>query len=315
MYEGGITLVVAVRLLAARRRFRRVRGSLQRIHDSLERGDTFGEALAHERHVFPVFFVHFVMAGERAGVLGDVLRESALYFEERLDMRRQLLRQATYPLMILGVIIAMPLLSDLLRLATGLADSSPLALLSPHAMGYAFLIIELFAIYGVYRLLKRLGWWQVLTAPITAYVWPLNRLFGDAARTRFFRAMSLMSRAGLNPHHCLGLAISAADHFLIGRDLGKAEPHLRAGHTWAEAFAECRSINVTAREMIAVGEASGRLDEMFGRIADYTAAKARHQIFVFIAALEGGLILVLAPMSIVRMPESILSIFQQILKW
>ncbi len=274
-YEAGIPIVQTLKTAGDGVGDREVRRVMTSMADQLKSGSTLGEAAKTEsKHLNP-FFVNLLASGEAGGHLDVMLRDLADYFEDRLDMQRRVVGMMVYPA------IQLTLAWFLGTFALGLIGVKGIDGIFEY-IETVYVPLQVFALVlfagGMLAAaaLARAGVLSNVTGLVTTHIWPLSKVTQKFALARFFRSFALLLGSGLGMTACIQSAASITGNAYIERDLLKAVPKVRAGHTLVEAFAGSRTLSPMSREMLAVGEESGNLEQQMKKIAEYHLAEASH---------------------------------------
>ncbi len=284
-HDAGIPIVTTLDLLAGQEQNRRLRHILETMSADIRRGSTFGEAARRHARYLPWFFIELVEAGEVGGKLETMLSDLAQYFEDRMEMRRLLISAFTGPAIrlvaawFLGT-FALRLLPQIRELAAGRGDQR--FDLPGYVRDYwvfqgrAMLLAVTVLAFCV--LLSRLGVFGWVSGIVTTHVWPFAGVTRRFALARFFRSMSLLFTCGLNTEECIRRSAVVTGSPYIERDLLRALPRVRAGDALPDAFGGSRYLTHLAREMLRVGDTSGRLAESMQKVAQYHLAEATQSV-------------------------------------
>lgn len=286
-YSAGIPIVQTLDLVSRQTRDRAVRDLLMRMREDVKGGASLAEALQPHANRLPQVFIELLISGEHSGKLDVMLKDLAEYFEDRVRIRRATLGALVYPA--LQLTAAWFLGSFALRLisrvfAMDMDRPSGSFNLIGYFQDYARFQVKAFLVVGavaaVCVILSRLGLFGWIWGAVTTHIWPMAPIARRFALARFFRTMSLMIVGGVRIDHCIERAAATTANPYIERDLLQALPRVRNGMTLVEAFAPSRYLTRTAREMLAVGEVSGRLDVQLQKVAQYHLEEASHAVSV-----------------------------------
>jgi type IV pilus assembly protein PilC len=286
-YDAGIPVVRTLEIVGQQQKDGKLREVLTLMRDSIAKGGTLGEATRAQSRYLPRFFIELVSTGETGGRLDVMLRDLAQYFEDRLEMQRQIVNAMTYPItqLVFAWYCGTFALGLVGKFAGILSDRSgkPFDL-----MGYVreYLVFQgkagLLALtaFAVCVLLARMGLFGYVWGAFATYMWPLSNVTRKFALARFFRSMSLLIGSGLRIDHCIINSAGVTTNPYIEKDLLKAVPLVRDGHTLVESFGVVRTLTPTAREMLHVGEVSGQLETSLRKVSEYHLDEATHAVAI-----------------------------------
>ncbi len=299
-YDAGIPIVRSLEIIGAQQQDRKIRGIFEEMSDALKSGDTLGQATRKQSKYFPNFFMELIASGEIGGKLDVMLRDLADYYEDRLERQRSVMRMMALP--VIQLIAAWFLGTFALRLVGQVTRG-----MSERGGGRGFDFVAFFRDYAQFQLkaigifalifaliviLSRLGIFSWISGLFTTHIYPMSAVTKRFALARFFRSLSLLLGAGVHVPAAIERSAAVTANPYIERDLLKTIPHVQQGKTLVEAFREVKYLTPTAREMLLVGEQSGKLDEALRKAADYHFDEANQA--VDIASKIFGVMLVLA---------------------
>jgi general secretion pathway protein F len=287
--------------LADNPEFKRI---LTEVLHAVQGGKSLAEALGQHR-VFPPLYVNMIRAGEIGGFLELVLQRLAEYLERGQELRDEVRSALTYPILLtcaMGVSILVLLVYVLPKfsaLFTDMGRALPLQArvilgMSDLLRGYWWAGIGLVAVavgsvrYSIRTPRGRYSWdqWKLRIA----LVGPLLRKMEVASLAR---TLGTLLKSGVPMLQALGIVKEVAGNLVIARAIGEVEVGVREGAGIADPLARSGVFPPLAVQMIAVGEETGRLDEMLIRIADHFDREVRVKINQFTRLLEPVMILVM----------------------
>ncbi len=277
-------------------------GVLIDVRQAVRRGDDLSTALAQHPGYFPSIVPAMVQAGEASGALDSVFEQVADYLEETDELRAQLRSALLYPALMAAVAaigVGVMLLFVVPRFAGILEDvggSLPLTttmlvaagdlvsrfwwLLILLSIGVGFAAVELYRQPENRRRLhaRRLRW------PV---VGDLERKFVTA---RFTRTLGLLLRNGLSLIPSLRIARASVANVHIVTELEAATRAVAEGRSLAQAVRA--TLPPLAVQMLAIGEESGRLEDMCLRVAETYDKEVRRALKTAVALIEPVMIVV-----------------------
>jgi general secretion pathway protein F len=304
--EAGLPLERALVVLGDLTGGRRLHQIVQDVAQSVRTGSTLADALArHQPRPFSRLYVNTVRAGERGGVLELALRRLADHLDAARELREAVVSALIYPALLLtvGVGAVVFLLTFVLpRFAVILADlGQTLPLPTRIVLATSDALVAYWWAIAAVALLAALGW-QVLTRSdagrIRVDTWLLDLpLAGDLLRKievgRAVQTLGTLLSAGVPLLSALDVAREGAGNRLVAGALGTVHGGVKRGEGLARPMAETGVFPALAIHMVRVGEETGRLDEMLGRVAATYEREIRVAVRRFIATLEPAIIVVL----------------------
>jgi len=300
-YDAGIPLVRSFDVLKRETKDRKVRDILTRMQDSIKGGATLGEAARGESKYLPPYFIQLLATGEVGGKLDVMFNDLADYYEDRLEMRREIVRAMAYPLALLCLAWFVGTFAiRLIGQVVGTVFSSRGGAFD--LMGYFMeylrfqggVLVVVAAVVAGCIILARLGLFGWVWGLFATHMWPLSSVTRRFGLARFFRSMALLLNSGLPVQQCIQESAAITGNPYIERDLLKAIPRVQDGQTLSQAFEDSKYLLPTAREMLYVGEQSGKLDSSLRKVSQYFMDEASHAVKIAMRGLYVLIYLVVA---------------------
>ena len=281
---------------------------LQGIRDEVRGGKSLSQALDARRDVFSRFYVNIVRAGEAGGALGTVLQRLADTMERTKELRDSVRSALIYPTILVFVAVAsvMVLLiyvvpqfqSTFAQAGKALPIPTQIVIVAGTflrnwwwaVIPAAVLLVFAFRRRGRVPAVRRLRDARLLRMPL------VGDLIAKVEVARFARTLATLLANGVTLLAGLSIVRETMGNVVLANALDGVTAKLREGKGFGRPLAETELFPRLATQMILVGEESGRLEEMLGRVADVYDREVATAIKRFLAVLEPVLILGLAVM-------------------
>ena len=276
--------------------------TVRQVRRAVQGGASLADALARHPRYFDPLFTAMVSAGEASGALDVVFARLSEHLEESAELRSQVLSALLYPALMtvvatIGVIVLLGFVIP--RFAAILSDVGGTLPLSTRLL------------LGASALLTKVWWLWLLLGATAAYLipstlarpetrrrWHAARLtwpwIGDIelkySTARFARTLGLLLKSGVPALPALKIARASATNLVVQESVDRAAAALTEGSALAPSLAG--TLPPLALQMIAVGEESGRLEELCLRVADTYDGEVRRALRTGVALLEPALILI-----------------------
>jgi type IV pilus assembly protein PilC len=263
---------------ADNREFRRV---LMDVKLRVESGSTFADALGQHPKVFDELFVQLVRAGEIGGMLDTILQRLGAYIEKNEKLKRRVKGAMVYPSIVLTVAVGVTLVLLMFVTPTfekmfkdfGGSMPAPTQFLIDlsHAMtSYWYLI------FGIPVALA-MAWKAWVSSDAGRRQWDAFVLkvpvFGPLIRkiavARFTRTLGTMLSSGVPILDALEIVAKSSGNRVIERAILVVRARIAEGKNIAGPLAETKVFPPMVVQMIGVGEATGAMDQMLAKIADF----------------------------------------------
>ncbi len=306
LLRAGLPLDRALELLIQLAPTPPVIALLQQIRDDVRGGKSLSQALDARRDIFSRFYVNIVRAGEAGGALGVVLTRLAETIERNKELRESVTAALIYPTILICVAIA----SVMVLLVWVVPQFEQTFSQAGKALPLA---TEVVVVTGKF---VRDWWWALVGAVVLAVAWMRMRLRQPKVRrrwdarvlklplignlvvnvevARFARTLATLLANGVTLLAALGIVKETLGNVVLASALDGVIVRLREGKGFGAPLAETGLYPRLASQMILVGEESGRMEEMLGRVAEVYDREVQISIKRFLAVLEPVLILGLA---------------------
>lgn len=284
-------------------------------------GKALSEALSTYPQVFPKVYVNMVKAGEVGGALDQILERLEEYLEGADELRSYLISSMIYPCILvvvaIGSIIIMmtvviPQFADIFENA-GAPVPLPmmvLLVLSGFLTGFWWLILLVIGggAYWIYSRLKteegRLNWdRQLLKLPVVGSV--LRKL----EVSRFSRTLGTLLQSSVPLIQSINLVKEIVENQAIASTMESIKSGVKKGEGLTRPIRKAEIFPPFALHLLAVGEETGRLDDMLLQIADSYDRDLRRSLQRLVALLEPAIILVMGLIIGVMVVSMLYSIF------
>ncbi len=277
--DAGLPLVQALRLIARQRSSKAQRAVMERVIEKVEAGRGLGDAFEAAPELANDLSVSMVRAGEASGRLGEVLGQLADLLERDVRLRRALVGATTYPglLMILClasiVLVSTVIAPKILEEAAGAIDNLPWPTLVVQAfanlvLGWWWLILALLGLAIAGFIAIRRSDEGRLSADKALLATPLIGLLArDVAVSRFTRTLGTLTGSGISLLQALRITRATLNNKALENVIDDVVRQVSQGKTLAAPMEECGYFPPMLVQIVAMGERSGRLEELLGHAA------------------------------------------------
>lgn len=305
MISSGLPLIQTLEILADQQQNKGFAGVLKQIRAAVEGGSTLSSAFQRHPKVFDALYSNMLQAGETGGVLEGVLQRLSSYIEKAVKLRAAVKSALIYPVAV--VVIAGGVITLLLwkvvpifaTLFAGLNATMPLPTrvvigLSSAVAKFSWLIV--LAAVGTPAGLRRFHSTPrgrmfldglILKLPV------LGNLMRKIAVARFSRTFSTLITSGVPMLESLDITARTAGNAVIEKAIFDVRADVEAGNTVADPMRRCGVFPNMAVQMVEVGEQTGALDAMLGKIADFYEEEVDVAVKDLLAAMEPAIIVFL----------------------
>jgi len=306
LLKAGLPLDRALEILINLSNEPAPRALMQQIRDDVRGGASLSQALDKAAGVFSRFYVNIVRAGEAGGALAAVMARLAEFMERSKELRETVRSALMYPALLLVVAVS----SIMLLLIKVVPQFEPIFAQSGKALPVPTQIV-----IGAGRFAQQ-NWWILMVVIIVIgywWRWQMARkssrfkwdgrflkmpIFGDLINkietARFSRTLSTLLGNGVTLLGALSIVRETMNNSVLAGALDGVIVKLREGRGLSQPLQETGVYPQLAIQLIMVGEETGRLEEMLGRVADIYDHESQRAVKRMLGILEPVLILIMA---------------------
>jgi type IV pilus assembly protein PilC len=281
LINAGIPVVDALKLLGEGKRDPALKDAAQKVRQSIESGKRLGDAMGTMPHIFDRFYVNMVRAGEEAGILDGILMRLSTYMEKSEKIKKQVKGALFYPaaIIIVAIVVIAGILVFVIPKFQEMFSSAGKELPAITQMVVKMSEFLIHKWYMAIGLAIAVPW-----GAVSYYNTPDGKdtfdrifirtpLFGEliqkSAVAKLSRTLSTLLSSGVSVMEALDIASKTAGNAVIEEALLRSKESVMSGRPLAAPLAKEPMIPDMVSQMIAIGEQSGTLDTMLGKIADF----------------------------------------------
>lgn len=305
MISAGLPLIQCLEVLTQQMDNPELRVVVRRVTQRIEGGATLNEALRDHPGVFNELFTSMVEAGETGGILDTILERLATHLEKMEALIRKVKGAMTYPMVVFSVSMgatAFMLLFLIPRFAKMFTDFG------------GELPLPTRIVMGASDLLKHYGWVLIVAGVVGAIFFKRYRATDKGARkvdgyllrfpiigqvvrkgavSRFARTLGTLLSSGVPLLDGLNVTARAAGNRVIADAVQQIRTSVTGGSTLAEPMRASGVFPPMVTQMVSVGEETGRLDEMLGKLADFYDDEVDSAVDSLTAVIEPVMIVIM----------------------
>jgi type IV pilus assembly protein PilC len=298
MIDAGLPLVQCLDILGTQQEKPGFKKTILQIKNDVESGSTFSDALGKHPKVFDRLYVNLVAAGEVGGILDTILNRLAAYLEKYDALRRKVKGAMTYPIAVtviaVGVVILMlvkviPVFEKMFADFGGALPAPTQMVITVSHFMQAWIVHFLIGVgaggYGLKRLYgtdKGRAFFDKLFLKLPIF----GSLLQKVAVARFSRTLSTMLSSGVPILDALEIVARTAGNVVVEREILMTKNSIAEGKTIAEPLQGSKVFPGMVVQMISVGEQTGAMDAMLGKIADFYDDEVDAAVDALTALLE-----------------------------
>jgi type IV pilus assembly protein PilC len=281
MIDAGLPLVQCLEILAANQESQAFQKTLTGVRTTVEGGATLANAMRGYPNVFDDLTTNMIEAGETGGILDIILQRLATYVEKAVRLKAAVKSALIYPVAVVGIagLIVGALLKWVVPIFANLFAGLGVALPLPTRI-----VIGLSAFIGTF-------WWVIIAAgvglvfglkqirksprgryyfdKVLLHLPVIGSLLRKIAVGRFTRTLGTLITSGVPILEGLAITARTSGNAVLEEALMKVRKAIEEGRTIVDPLKECGVFPNMVTQMIGVGEATGAMDSMLQKIADF----------------------------------------------
>lgn len=322
LINAGIPILDALKILSQGGTDKLIKEAIIQVSASIESGKRLSESLSQHPRVFDSLYCNMVKAGEEAGILDVILLRLSTYAEKSEKIKGQIKGALTMPIFIMiaavlvitGIIVfIIPKFEEIYRSSgkelPGLTQTvvNISSLVRNHWM---YIIVGLFlAIYGIIMYMntedgKRNFDKMIINAPL------IGDVIQKVSVARMSRTMSTLLSSGINMLEAIDIASKTAGNYVIEQALKNCKEAVTVGKPFNVPLSRQKEIPQMVAQMVSIGEQSGSLDTMLGKVADFYEEEVESSIRGMTSLIEPIMMVGLGGMIAFILVAMYLPIFQ-----
>jgi type IV pilus assembly protein PilC len=314
MIDAGLPLVQCLEILASQQDNKVFKKALTEIRQSVEGGLTFAAALKQHPKIFSSLYANMVEAGEAGGILDTILNRLATYMEKAMALKKKVKSAMIYPSTIVSVAVVVVIFLLVFVIPTfkamfeGFGAALPLPtqiVLELSNLVRAYFLLGLGAIAAMIVGIRM--WYKTSSGKLAIDSFLLKTpVFGMLIRkvavAKFTRTLGTLISSGVAILDGLDITARTAGNKVVEGAVLRTRSSIAEGKTIADPLKASGVFPPMVVQMIAVGEQTGALDAMLGKIADFydeevdtavanLTALLEPMLMVFLGVIIGGVVI------------------------
>lgn len=299
MIGSGVAMLRTLTIISDQCENKKLKEVLVAVRTQVESGANLSDAFAKHPEVFDRLYISMVKAGETGGILDEVMKKVAEFAEQRQKLNDKVKAAMAYPTVALfvAVVVFWAMLTFILpvfqEMFKGMGGELP---------AFTQFLIDLSGV-------MRSAWMLLLVAVIAGIVWAFKTyyktdagryvidgqmlrlpVFGDViqkvAVARFTRTFGTLIRSGVPMLTALEVVKETAGNAVLAKGVERVHEEVRQGGTISKPLAKEPLFPPMVVQMVAVGEETGKLDDMLQKVADFYDDEVENAVEALTSVLE-----------------------------
>jgi type IV pilus assembly protein PilC len=281
MIDAGLPLVQCLEILGTQEEDKNFSSVILATRGDVEGGASLADAMKKHPKAFDPLFTNMIAAGEAGGILDTILKRLATYIEKSVKLKSQVQSAMIYPIAVIVIaalvvgVILWKVIPTFANLFAGLGAELPLPTRIVIALSNGLVRFMPFILVGIGAFIfasrayyastngRKVVDAGILRVPV------LGSLMRKIAVSRFCRTLSTLLASGVSILEALDITARTAGNAVVEEAILTTRKSIERGETIAQPLKETNVFPSMVVQMISVGEATGALDTMLSKIADF----------------------------------------------
>ena len=305
LINSGIPIVDALKILSESTSDKLIKEAVIQVKASIETGKKLSDSMKQFPRVFDDLYCNMIRAGEEAGIIDVILNRLSIYSEKNEKIKNQIKSAMTMPIVIVfaavavitGIIIfiipkfqelykssgkELPGLTQMLINMSDALRNNWLGIIGVLTVA-SYFIVSFFATKEGRQALDKF----LINAPI------IGDVVQKSSVARLSRTMSTLLSSGISMLESIDIAANTAGNYVIEEALKSCKESISVGRPFHLPLSRQKEIPQMVSQMVAIGEQTGALDAMLGKIADFYEDEVENAIRAMTSLIEPLLMIVL----------------------
>jgi type IV pilus assembly protein PilC len=281
MIDAGLPLVQCLEILGTQEEDKNFSRTILATRADVESGASLADAMRRHPKTFDALFTNMVAAGEAGGILDTILKRLATYIEKNVKLKSQVKSAMIYPVAVIVIaavvvtVILWKVIPTFANLFAGLGAELPLptrvviAMSNGVVLFMPYAIVALIGAFFGFRSYYATAGGRMRIDGIVLRLPILGMLMRKIAVARFCRTLSTLLASGVSILEALDITAKTSGNAVVEASILTTRKSIERGETIAQPLRETAVFPPMVVQMIGVGEATGALDTMLSKIADF----------------------------------------------
>jgi type IV pilus assembly protein PilC len=310
LLDAGIPVTKCLRILQGQMPPGNLKRTVAEVLEDVEAGTAFSESLAKHPHIFDRLYTNMVAAGEAGGVQEEILNRLSGFLEKAENIKSRVKGALAYPIaivlvaaavLILVFVLVIPKFKDIFMQQFGTLEAMPWATRQVIAFGehmkvwwWVYVLSVVLVVFLHRLLLARVPGYRRARDTLAMKVPIFGTLVNKAVVARFSRTFGTLIQSGVPHLEALDIVKGAVPNVRVAESVQRIHGSIREGAGIAVPMGESGLFDDIVVNMVDVGEQTGELDRMLGKIADRYERDVDRTIDTTFKVIEPIIIVVLA---------------------
>jgi type IV pilus assembly protein PilC len=326
LIDAELPLMQSLNILAEQTKNKYFKRVITSVREDVEAGSTLNQAKRKFPKAFDDLYCNLIASGEQSGSLDIMLRRLAEYIEKTVKLRSKVRQAMIYPsaILVFAVLVAIFLLWKVIpifaSIFTELGAELPMLTAGVIALSrfvskyIMFIFLGIVGLVVGFRYFRKTDQGRWVTDRWILKIPLFGELLRKVAISRITRTLSTLVSGGVPMLEALRITSSTSGNIIIESSVMDARQKVAEGKSLTDAFKETGQFPFMLTQMVSVGEATGTLDEMLSKLADFYDEEVDASVSSLLSVMEPLLMIFVGGMVgslVISMYLPIFSLMQQ----
>ncbi|MBP8691822.1 MAG: type II secretion system F family protein [Bacillota bacterium] len=306
MLKSGVTIANILEILKLQTENRRLRDHIRSMHEELQKGHTFSEALRQRKGAFPELFVSMTEAGELSGNMDLIMDRLSKHYEKEHKIENKIISAMIYPIIlsIVCTFVVFFLTTSVMPTFIEMYVTSGVSLprLTRILISFSeflkhfwyFIILGMVAFVFIISYILKIPDIKLKKDFLKLRIPLIKNLIIKVAASRFSRTLATLSASGVSLLSALDTASGVTGNLYIYKKVLEIKEDVRRGLPLSALLQNQGIFPPILCHMVKIGEDSGSLEEVLDKAADFQDEEIETAILRLTTLLEPVMIIVMA---------------------
>lgn len=303
--QAGVTIISALQMLSEQTENKILREAIKAVQVDVEKGESLAGAMRNQNETFPPILIHMVEAGEASGSLDIAFERLAVQFEKQAKVAGMVKKALAYPIVVVFVAIIVVIIMLVVvfpqfeQMFNDLGSDLPaitkfVQSLSEFMKSFWWVIVMgIAAVVLGLRTYSKTGSGQIVFSKIALNAPMFGNLTIKSAAATFARTLSTLLAAGISLVDAVEIVAKVISNAIVRDALLNTVEEIQRGVPLSTPLEQCGIFPPMVCHMTRIGEETGNVEDMLGKIADYYEEEVENATAALTSMLEPMVIIVL----------------------
>jgi len=308
LIDAELPLIQSLNILVEQTKNKYFKKVITMVREDVEAGASLNQSMRKFPRVFDDLYCNLIGSGEQSGSLDVMLRRIAEYEEKIIKLRAQVRQAMIYPVAILSfsVLVVIFLMWKVIPIFANIFKElgAKLPMLTQVTMGISnfvaanilFIVLGVVALVLGFRFFRRTDQGRHIVDRVMLRIPLFGSLLAKVGISRMTRTLSTLLSGGVAMLECLKITSSTSGNVIMEETVMDVRRQVSEGRTLSDSFKQTGRFPFLLTQMVSVGEATGTLDEMLSKLADFYDEEVNTTVASLLSILEPVLLIVVGIM-------------------